>query len=88
MIEQHAAAFLDAVTLPLGNLSVLVEAEHPAGLLGLWQRHAWGGCTVTLYEAAIVAEAGDGDLAAVVGRVLAHELGHHFGMTDGQLARA
>lgn len=82
MIDQAVADALDALP-PLDNCTVIIEDEHPTrNIYGLWERHRWGGCTITLYEHPILR---DGMDPAVV---LRHEVGHHLGMTEEQLHAA
>jgi predicted Zn-dependent protease with MMP-like domain len=61
--------------LDLARRSVMDPAPHPP--------------MVFLYRRPILdewAERGDVTLAALVGHVLVHEIGHHFGLSDAQIA--
>jgi len=84
----------------MDNVSVLIEDYPPSGqpgLLGLYHgiplsRRGSGYTnvlpdTITLYRASIVAHAGpDGErVRAQVARTVAHEVAHHFGISDDRL---
>ena len=84
----------------MSNVEVLVEDLPPTGqrtLLGLYhgiplsQRGQWYSNalpdTITLYRATIMAVAGHDEdrVRAQVTRTVAHEVAHHFGISDDRL---
>jgi predicted Zn-dependent protease with MMP-like domain len=84
----------------MDNVEVLVEDLPPAGqrnLLGLYhgvplsaRNGGYSGVlpdTITLYRATIVAVAGLNEerLKSQIKRTVAHEIAHHFGITDERL---
>jgi predicted Zn-dependent protease with MMP-like domain len=83
----------------MDNVEVLVEDLPPPGqsnLLGLYhgvplterRNYAWVlPDTITLYRATIMAVAGHDEerLRAQVRRTIAHEIAHHFGISDERL---
>jgi len=84
----------------MDNVSILIEERPPAGepgLLGLYHgiplsRRGSNYSnvlpdTITLYRAAIVAVAGPDEerVRAQVARTVAHEVAHHFGISDERL---
>ncbi len=83
----------------LDNVEIFVEDEPPPGshLLGLYQGvplSARGGHysgalpdRITLFAGPIVRQAGGSEakLRAIVGHTVAHEIAHHFGITDERL---
>ena len=95
-IDGRPSWVLDSMT----NLEILVEDLPPPdqrNLLGLYhgiplsQRGHWYGNvlpdTITLYRATIMAVAGrDEDrLRSQIARTVAHEVAHHFGISDDRL---
>lgn len=86
LVERELEALPAWVRAKLGNLAVIVE-EHSAGteLLGLYETFE-GYSRILLYRRTIAAEAWDeGDLPRVVRETLAHEIGHHFGMSEEEM---
>jgi predicted Zn-dependent protease with MMP-like domain len=99
--EEMVAAALDGLPEELGRLmsNVAVTVQHepgPPGLLGLYQgipltRRTTGYAGVlpdriTIYRHAICAVcASEDEVVAEVRRTVIHEVGHHFGITDGRL---
>lgn len=90
----------DWVHEAMDNVSVLIEDFPPPGqpgLLGLYhgiplsQRGSWYTNvlpdTITIYRASIVAYAGPDEerVRAQVARTVAHEVAHHFGISDDRL---
>ena len=83
----------------LDNVQILVEEEPPAGshLLGLYQgvplsargTHYSGALPdrITLFAGPItrLAQMDEGRLRAIVGHTVAHEIAHHFGISDERL---
>jgi predicted Zn-dependent protease with MMP-like domain len=93
-------ALPDWVHDAMDNVTVLIEDRPPPGqpgLLGLYHGiplSRRGGNysnvlpdTITLYRAAIVAVAGpdEGRVRSRVARTVAHEVAHHFGISDDRL---
>jgi predicted Zn-dependent protease with MMP-like domain len=100
LVVQGIDALPDWVHEAMDNVSVLIEDRPPPGqpgLLGLYhgiplsQRGAGYTNvlpdTITLYRASIVAYAGPEEdrIRAQVQRTVAHEVAHHFGISDDRL---
>ena len=98
--EQLVAEALDALPPELGdlidNLVVVVEDDHPEGLLGLYEgvplteRGDYGGLAlpdrISIYRLPIcdVCETED-DVVEEVAVTVVHEVAHHFGIDDDRL---
>jgi predicted Zn-dependent protease with MMP-like domain len=100
LVVEAIDALPDWVHESMSNVSVLVEDRPPAGqpgLLGLYHgvplSQRGGGYTnvlpdtITLYRASIVRYAGPAEdrVRAQVMRTVAHEVAHHFGISDDRL---
>ncbi|MEP6759534.1 MAG: metallopeptidase family protein [Actinomycetota bacterium] len=100
LVVEAIDALPDWVHEAMDNVSLLIEDRPPAGqpgLLGLYHgvplSKRGGGYTnvlpdtITLYRASIVRVAGPGadDVRAQVMRTVAHEVAHHFGISDDRL---
>jgi predicted Zn-dependent protease with MMP-like domain len=100
LVVEAIDALPDWVHQAMDNVSVLVEDAPPAGqpgLLGLYHgiplsqrgNHYSNVLpdTITLYRASIVAVAGrdKARVRAQVQRTVAHEVAHHFGISDDRL---
>jgi predicted Zn-dependent protease with MMP-like domain len=100
LVVEGIDALPDWVHEAMENVSVLIEDGPPPGqpgLLGLYHgvplSHRGGNYTnvlpdtITLYRASIVAYAGPNEerVRAQVVRTVAHEVAHHFGISDDRL---
>jgi predicted Zn-dependent protease with MMP-like domain len=100
LVVEAIDALPDRVHQAMDNVSVLVEDAPPPGqpgLLGLYHgiplsqrgNHYSNVLpdTITLYRASIVAVAGrdEARVRAQVQRTVAHEVAHHFGISDDRL---
>jgi predicted Zn-dependent protease with MMP-like domain len=100
LVVEAIDALPDWVHAAMDNVSVLIEDGPPPGqpgLLGLYhgvplsQRgNSYSNVlpdTITLYRASIVAVAGRDEerVRAQVQRTVAHEVAHHFGISDDRL---
>ena len=100
LVVEGIDALPDWVHEAMENVSVLIEDGPPTGqpgLLGLYHgvplSHRGGNYTnvlpdtITLYRASIVAYAGPNEerVRAQVVRTVAHEVAHHFGISDDRL---
>jgi len=100
LVVEGIDALPDWVHEAMENVSVLIEDGPPPGqpgLLGLYHgvplSHRGGNYTnvlpdtITLYRASIVACAGPNEerVRAQVVRTVAHEVAHHFGISDDRL---
>ncbi len=100
LVVEAIDALPDWVQEAMDNVSVLIEDRPPAGqrgLLGLYHgvplsqrgNHYSNVLpdTITLYRATIVAVAGPAEerIRAQVARTVAHEVAHHFGISDDRL---
>jgi predicted Zn-dependent protease with MMP-like domain len=99
--EQMVATALDSLPEELGELmrNVAVLVEHgpgPRGLLGLYEgipltsrTTGYAGVLpdrITIYQRAICAICDtEADVVDQVRRTVIHEVGHHFGISDGRL---
>jgi len=99
--EEMVATALDGLPEELGNLmrNVVVTVEHepgPRGLLGLYQGVPLTSRTtnyagvlpdrITIYRQAICAICfTESQVADQVRKTVAHEVGHHFGISDERL---
>ena len=80
---------------PSRDLCRQMGIDYREGLLGLYEGPSLlerdpaameGPSRVILYQRMIEAEAdGDADLPRVIRETLAHEIGHHFGMTEEEM---
>jgi predicted Zn-dependent protease with MMP-like domain len=100
LVVEGIDALPDWVHAAMENVSVLIEDAPPPGqpgLLGLYHgvplSHRGGNYTnvlpdtITLYRASIVGYAGPNEerVRAQVVRTVAHEVAHHFGISDDRL---
>jgi len=100
LVIEGIDALPDWVHAAMDNVSVLIEDFPPPGqpgLLGLYHgiplsRRGAGYTnvlpdTITLYRASIVGYAGPDEerVRAQVARTVAHEVAHHFGISDDRL---
>lgn len=100
LVSEALDALPDWVLESMDNVEVCVADRPPEGqpnLLGLYHgipltKRSWnaGGQlpdTITLYRSTIVAYAGpdEGRIRAQVIRTVAHEVAHHFGISDDRL---
>jgi predicted Zn-dependent protease with MMP-like domain len=100
LVVEGIDALPDWVHEAMENVSILIEDGPPRGqpgLLGLYHgvplSHRGGNYTnvlpdtITLYRASIVAYAGPNEerVRAQVVRTVAHEVAHHFGISDDRL---
>ncbi len=100
LVVEGIDALPDWVHGAMENVSILIEDGPPPGqpgLLGLYHgvplSHRGGNYTnvlpdtITLYRASIVAYAGPDErrVRAQVVRTVAHEVAHHFGISDDRL---
>src|SRR5437899_424265 len=94
--EEAARAAIDSIPPEfqpyLDNTQFILEESSPQGLMGLYQGAGalgageWLPERITLYKRAHerVAETWD-ELVEEVRRTILHEVGHHFGMEEGEL---
>lgn len=100
LVEEALASLPDWITHTMDNVEVFVDDEAPRGrgnLLGLYEGiplSSRGGNysgvlpdRITLFSGPIVRESrGDPDrLRAIVRHTVAHEVAHHFGISDERL---
>jgi predicted Zn-dependent protease with MMP-like domain len=100
LVVEAIDALPDWVHDAMDNVSILIEDRPPSGqrgLLGLYHgvplsqrgNHYSNVLpdTITLYRATIVAVAGPDEerVRAQVARTVAHEVAHHFGISDDRL---
>jgi predicted Zn-dependent protease with MMP-like domain len=76
-VEQALDELPDWVRARLGDVAVIVEDSHPDGIMGIYD--PVGG----LRRIVIFRDANPN--AAEVRRTVLHEIGHHFGMGEGDL---
>jgi predicted Zn-dependent protease with MMP-like domain len=99
LVEDGVAALPPWVRETLDNVEIFVEDEPPNGqpLLGLYQgvplasrgNHYWGALPdrITLFAGPIWRQAGGDEprMKAIVAHTVAHEIAHHFGISDDRL---
>jgi predicted Zn-dependent protease with MMP-like domain len=100
LVEDAIRGLPDWIHGAMDNVEILVEDLPPRdqpGLLGLYHgvpltkrgsNYAWvSPDTITLYRATIMRVAGHDEerLRAQVRRTVAHEIAHHFGISDDRL---